>query len=297
MNENNVRRNSPKAWLLATRPKTLSAAVIPVIVACAMAYADGSFKWFPATVCVAFAALMQIASNLINDIYDFMHGSDKEDRLGPKRATAQGWISPTAMRVGIVFTVSLACIFGCLLVREAGLWLVFLGGACVVFAFLYTTLFSYIGLGDILVLAFFGLVPVTATYYLQTAAINAPIIICATACGVVIDTLLVLNNYRDRTTDKQSGKRTIIVMLGEKFGQRLYLSLGVAACALTLLLAFYGKYAAAILPLLYLFPHVATWKTMVRINQGRELNRVLGLTSRNMLIFGLLLAIGLCAKC
>lgn len=296
MNENNVRRNSPKAWLLATRPKTLSAALIPVIVACAMAYADGGFKWFPAIICVAFAALMQIASNLINDIYDFMHGSDREDRLGPKRATAQGWISPTAMRVGIIFTVSLACIFGCLLVREAGMWLVFLGGACVVFAFLYTTFFSYIGLGDILVLAFFGLVPVTATYYLQTSAINAPVIMCATACGVVIDTLLVLNNYRDRTTDKQSGKRTIIVMLGEKFGQRLYLFLGVAACMLTLPLAFYGKYAAAILPLLYLFPHTATWKTMVRINYGRELNRVLGLTSRNMLIFGLLLATGLCAK-
>ncbi len=136
MNENNVKRNSPKAWLLAIRPKTLSAAVIPVVVACAMAYADGGFKLFPAVVCMIFAALMQIASNLINDIYDFMHGSDREDRLGPKRATAQGWISPTAMRVGIVFVVTLACLCGCLLVREAGMWLVFLGGACVLFAFL-----------------------------------------------------------------------------------------------------------------------------------------------------------------
>ena len=84
MNENNVKRNSPKAWLLAIRPKTLSAAVIPVVVACAMAYADGGFKLFPAVVCMIFAALMQIASNLINDIYDFMHGSDREDRLGPQ---------------------------------------------------------------------------------------------------------------------------------------------------------------------------------------------------------------------
>lgn len=293
MNENNVKRNSPKAWLLAIRPKTLSAAVIPVAVACAMAYADGGFKLFPAVVCMIFAALMQIASNLINDIYDFMHGSDREDRLGPKRATAQGWISPTAMRVGIVFVVTLACLCGCLLVREAGMWLVFLGGACVLFAFLYTTLFSYIGLGDLLVLAFFGIVPVTATYYLQTSEINISIIICAVACGMVTDTLLVLNNYRDRDTDRQSGKRTIIVMFGEKFGQQLYLFLGIAACVLSLSLAFFGKYAAAVVPLFYLVPHVATWKTMVTINHGRELNKVLALTSRNILLYGLYLAIGL----
>ena len=249
MNENNVKRNSPKAWLLAIRPKTLSAAVIPVVVACAMAYADGGFKLFPAVVCM--------------------------------------------MRVGIVFVVTLACLCGCLLVREAGMWLVFLGGACVLFAFLYTTLFSYIGLGDLLVLAFFGIVPVTATYYLQTSEINISIIICAVACGMVTDTLLVLNNYRDRDTDRQSGKRTIIVMFGEKFGQQLYLFLGIAACVLSLSLAFFGKYAAAVVPLLYLVPHVATWKTMVTINHGRELNKVLALTSRNILLYGLYIAIGL----
>lgn len=293
MNEENVRCNSAKAWFLAARPKTLTAAMIPVVIACAMAYADGCFKWFPAVACCVFAGLMQIASNLINDLYDFLKGSDREDRLGPKRATAQGWITPTAMRVGIIALVTAACVIGCLLVKAAGIWLVALGGACVVFAFLYTTLLSYLGLGDLLVLVFFGLVPVTATYYLQTNQINISIIICALSCGVVIDTLLVLNNFRDREADKISGKHTLIVTFGENFGKWLYLFLGIAACALTFVLAIQGRYFAAILPLLYLFPHFKTWRIMVEINKGKELNRVLGMTSRNMAIFGLLLAIGI----
>ncbi len=293
MNEENVRCNSAKAWFLAARPKTLTAAMIPVVIAWAMAYADGNYKWFPAVACCVFAGLMQIASNLINDLYDFLKGSDREDRLGPKRATAQGWITPTAMRVGIIVVVTAACVMGCLLVKTAGIWLVALGGACVVFAFLYTTLLSYLGLGDLLVLVFFGLVPVTATYYLQTNQINISIIICALSCGMVIDTLLVLNNFRDREADKISGKRTVVVMFGETFGKWLYLFLGIAACALTLSLAFQGRYFAAFLPLLYLFPHFKTWRTMVEINKGKELNRVLGMTSRNMAIFGLLLATGI----
>ncbi len=276
MNEESVKRNSLKAWVLAARPKTLTAAMIPVVIACAMAYADGGFKWFPAVACCAFAGLMQIASNLINDLYDF-----------------QGWITPTAMRVGIIVVVTIACVIGCLLVNTAGIWLVALGGACVVFAFLYTTLLSYLGFGDILVLVFFGLVPVTATYYLQTGQISISIIICALACGVVIDTLLVLNNFRDREADKLSGKRTIIVTFGENFGKWFYLFLGIAACLLTLTLVFQQRYLAAFLPLLYLLPHFKTWRTMVEINKGKELNRVLGMTSRNMAIFGLLLAIGI----
>ena len=136
--EDNVRCNSLKAWFLATRPKTLTAAMVPVVLACAMAYAYGSFRWFPALTCAVFAGLMQIASNLINDLYDFLKGADREDRLGPKRATAQGWITPRAMRMGIVLVVLLACATGCLLASQAGWWLVAVGAACVLFAFLYS---------------------------------------------------------------------------------------------------------------------------------------------------------------
>lgn len=293
MNEDNVRQNSAKAWLLAARPKTLTAAVIPVVVACAQAWQAGCFRLFPAVVCAVFAGLMQIASNLINDLWDFMKGTDGEDRLGPRRASLEGWVTPTAMRIGIVAVVTLACVFGCLLVSQAGVWLVFLGGACVVFAFLYTMWFSYAGLGDLLVLLFFGLVPVCATYYIFAESLSIPVVICAAACGIVVDTLLVLNNFRDRESDRRCGKRTIIVILGENFGKWLYLALGIAACAATLTLILCRMPFAAILPLLYLVPHTLTWRTMIRINRGRELNRVLGMTSRNMLLYGLLLAAGI----
>lgn len=293
MNENNVKTNSAKAWLLAARPKTLTAAVIPVIVACAAAWHDGKFQIFPAVVCLMFASMMQIASNLINDLYDFIKGNDDTARLGPKRATAQGWITPTAMRIGIIIVVSLACACGCLLVAQAGLWLVVVGGACVAFAFLYTIWFSYLGLGDLLVLVFFGIVPVQATYYLQADNLSPAVIVSSFACGIVIDTLLTLNNFRDREGDRATGKHTLVAMFGEKFGLGLYLGLGIAGCALSASLALWGHYAAAVLPLAYLPLHISTWRTMARINKGRELNKVLGMTSRNMLIYGLLLAIGL----
>ena len=143
---------------------------------------------------------------------------------------------------------------------------------------------SYWGFGDLLVLVFFGLVPVVATFYLQTSFVCLPVVISAVACGLVIDTLLVLNNYRDREADAISGKHTVVVLFGEM--------LGFVACALALSLFVFGRYAAAFMPLLYLLPHLQTWRMMVRINKGRELNSVLGQTSRNIAFFGILFAIG-----
>ena len=294
MNEDNVRTNSLKARILASRPKTLTAALVPVIMACALAYHAGCFRWFPAVVCMVFAALMQIASNLINDLYDYLKGSDRrEDRLGPRRAVTEGWITVRAMRIGIIAVIVPACVAGCLLVGQAGLWLVVVGALCVVFAFLYTTVLSYLGLGDVLVVVFFGLVPVCATYYIMAGALPAEVVLCSLASGIVTDTLLTLNNYRDRDADRRSGKRTLIVTFGERFGLVFYLLLGVVSCLLALSLLFFGMKAAALLPLLYLLPHIRTWLRMKAIRSGRALNRILGLTSRNILIFSLLLSAGI----
>lgn len=294
MNEDNVRTNSLKAWILASRPKTLTAALVPVIMACALAYHAGCFRWFPAVVCMVFAALMQVASNLINDLYDYLKGSDRrEDRLGPRRAVTEGWITVRVMRIGIIAVIVPACVAGCLLVGQAGLWLVVVGALCVVFAFLYTTVLSYLGLGDVLVVVFFGLVPVCATYYIMAGALPAEVVLCSLASGIVTDTLLTLNNYRDRDADRRSGKRTLIVTFGERFGLVFYLLLGVVSCLLALSLLFFGMKAAALLPLLYLLPHIRTWLRMKAIRSGRALNRILGLTSRNILIFSLLLSAGI----
>ncbi len=289
-----VSPNSAYAWLLAARPKTLVAALIPVVTASALAANRHDFRLWPALLCILFATFMQIAANFINDLFDFLKGTDRADRLGPERACAQGWITPQAMRSGIGITIALAVAAGVSLLPFGGWPLIFIGAGCIIFAFLYTTLLSYCGLGDLLVWVFFGFVPVTGTYYVQAGTLCPEIWWISAACGLVTDTLLVLNNYRDRDTDRHAGKRTIVAIFGETFGRYFYLWQGIAGCACTIALLSYGHRAAALLPLFYLMPHIATWRTMSRIRQGRALNRVLGLTARNMLIFAVLMTIGFC---
>lgn len=282
-----------KYWLFAARPKTLSAALIPVVCATALAAAEGHFSWRPALLCALFAALMQIAANFINDLYDFLRDTDREDRLGPERACAQGWISPREMKWGIAITLMAACAVGLCLLPYGGTFLIGIGVACVIFAFLYTTLLSYMGCGDILVWVFFGFVPVCGTYYVQALQLTPSVWWLAAACGLVTDTLLVLNNYRDRHQDAESGKRTLVVALGEKFGSMLYLVQGILGYVCVAMLTLYGHTWCALLPLFYILPHLLTWRKMVSIHEGRALNKILGFTSQNMLIFALLTAISL----
>lgn len=288
-----VKPGSVRAWLLAARPKTLSGALIPVIAGCALAASDQVFVWPAALACAVFASLMQIAANFVNDYYDFRHGSDRADRLGPERACAQGWVSPRAMLRATILTMTAACLVGLTLLNYGGWGLVIIGAACVVFCVLYTTVLSYLGLGDLLVLVFFGWVPLLGTYYVQAGRLTATAWWAATACGLVVDCLLMVNNYRDREADRLSGKRTLVVLLGEPFGRYFYLILGVAACACLVPLLLEGRVWAFVLPLAYLPAHVLTWRRLVRIGAGRALNTVLGATSRNMLLFALLLAVGL----
>ncbi|MDD3038401.1 1,4-dihydroxy-2-naphthoate polyprenyltransferase [Bacteroides sp.] len=291
-----VKCNSLYAWILAARPKTLTGAITPVMVGTALAAMDGHFQWFPALVCCLFASLMQIAANFINDLFDYLKGTDREDRLGPERACAQRWISPEAMRTGIIITIILACLIGSTLLFYAGWELILLGLICVLFAFLYTTgpyPLSYNGWGDVLVIIFFGFVPVGGTYYVQTLTWSPDITIASLICGLLIDTLLVVNNYRDREADARSGKRTVIVRFGERLGQYLYLILGLLASLLCLWFLIDGHWFAALLPQFYIIPHIRTWRKMVTIHSGKKLNSILGETSRNMLLFGILLSVGM----
>lgn len=288
-----MKQNSPKAWILAARPKTLSAALIPVVLASALAASQGKFSLTPAVLCVLFATFMQIAANFINDLFDFLKKTDRDDRLGPERACQQGWITPRAMRWGIAATLAIACAAGLCLLPYGGWMLVGIGAACVVFAFLYTTLLSYCGFGDVLVWVFFGFVPVAGTYYVEAGGFCHEVWLLSAACGLLIDTLLVLNNYRDREQDRLSGKRTLVVALGERFGSLFYLLQGVAAYVLVAFMSLEGNLWLAILPMLYLLPHYLTWRKMTQIREGRALNRILGFTSRNMLTFTLLTAVAL----
>lgn len=295
---NAVRVNSAKAWLLATRPKTLTGALIPVLMGYALALRDGVSQSKSTLLCLLFACAMQVAANLINDLFDFLKGSDREDRLGPKRACAEGWITPQAMKWGIGVTLAIAAASGLGILSFCGRHLplhggelIALGAVCMLFAFLYTTILSYQGWGDVLVLVFFGLVPVGGTYYVQAGGLTADVWIASLACGLCIDTLLVVNNYRDREQDALSGKRTVVVRWGEPFGRYFYLGLGLAVWLLCLLMTVRGSLSVDELvwaPSAYLLLHFSTWRKMVSIGSGRELNRILGETSRNMLLFGLL---------
>lgn len=293
---NQIRTNSPGAWLLAARPKTLTAALIPVMAGGALAFADGVFQWVPALVCALFACLMQVAANFINDLFDYRKGSDREDRLGPERACAQGWITPGAMTAGIAVALAAACLWGCVLLLYGGWELIIVGAVCVLFAFLYTAgpyPLSYYGLGDVSVVVFFGIIPVGGTYYVQAATLTADVWVVSIVCGLIIDTLLVVNNYRDRDADRLSGKRTVVVRFGEQAGRYLYLACGVAASLLCLWFLPQGRVYAALLPQIYLLPHLLTWRRMAEIRSGKRLNAILAETSRNMLLMGVLLALGI----
>ena len=294
-------RAGVRHWLLAARPKTLTGAMIPVILGSALAYHDGVLNWSLVVCCALFAGFMQIAANMINDLYDYQKGTDREDRLGPERACAQGWITPEAMRKGIALVLCLASAAGMAALWMChqelpyhGLELVAIGVLCIIFAFLYTYGLSYIGMGDVLVLLFFGLVPVCGTYYIQAHQITWPCILLGFIAGISIDALLVINNYRDRDQDRISGKKTIIVWGGEKFGRYLYMFIGPIVAILAIWLGYlingnilYFQIAVYI----YLVLHINAWCKMNRIRSGKALNKILGLTSLNMFILAILLAL------
>lgn len=294
MNDENIQLNSTRAWLLAARPKTLSGAAVPVAIGIAAAwqYAGGHILALPALLCVVFAMLMQVASNFVNDYFDFVRGRDDAERLGPKRACAEGWVTLAAMRRAIAIVMGLACVVGLPLVAYGGWKLVGVGVACLLFCVLYTTHLASVAMGDVLVLLFFGLVPVSLTMAMSSgttelfSAAMLPTWLQALGCGLVIDTLLTVNNYRDIDGDRRSGKTTLVVLLGEKASLWLYLLLGIAGC----LVSMCGLYMAGcswqlLIPIIYAGTHAATWRLMHRL-KGRELNRALALTSRDMLIYG-----------
>ena len=300
MNEIRIKQNSLRAWILAARPKTLSGAAVPVLIGLALAYTDSFqydsnvFSWTAAILCMLFALVMQVDANFINDFFDYARGNDNtETRLGPLRACTQGWVTTEAMKRAIATTTCTACIIGLPLILYGGLEMILVGMLCVVFCFLYTTHLSYLGMGDLLVLLFFGIVPVCITYYVQLHTITLQVFLASIACGLVIDALLIVNNYRDRDNDRRDGKITLVVRIGEKATERLYLGIGFVACLIGIVFWINHHVLAFILPFIYLVLHIFTWMKMRRIHTGRQLNECLGETARHILIYGLTVSAGL----
>lgn len=290
-----MKTNGVKAWFLAARPKTLTGAAAPVLMGGALALrSDAGSGWLPLLLCFLFAFVMQIDSNFVNDYFDFRKGADREDRLGPERACAQGWVTPEAMRLAIALTTVVACLFGLPLILWGGVELILVGALCVLFCFLYTTCLSYRGYGDLLVLVFFGVVPVCVTFYVLTGHVDWTVLTASIACGLATDCLLMVNNYRDRNQDAVSGKRTLVVRFGKAFGLRMYLWLGITAFALggLAVCSATGQWHSFVPLLAYLAMHLLVYMKMTKID-GKALNGVLGATARNIFLFGVLFALSI----
>ncbi len=283
-----------RAWLAAIRPATLTAAIGPVAVGSALAAADGAFDVLPAAAALAGALLIQIGTNLFNDYADFVKGADTAARLGPPRAVQRGWLTARQVLGGAMGCFALAVIVGLYLVVHAGWPLVVVGALSVACGFAYTggpAPLAYTGLGDPFVLAFFGVVAVAGTYFVQALTLTPAVIVSGVAVGAVATAILVVNNLRDRHTDRVAGKRTLVVRFGERFGRIEYVVLLAMAYAVPVALLTAGASAGWLLPLLSL-PLAARRVRRVLALDGAALNAELAATAQLGLAFNLLLATG-----
>ena len=272
------------------RLRTLLVSTSGVVVACGYACAHESFRWVPVVLCLVFAVLAQIASNFANEYFDFKNRLDKKGRAGFRRGVTEGDISPDAMKKAVVLVLAAACAVGCGLIPFGGWKLIPVGALIAVFALAYSAgpyPLSRIGLGDVAVLVFFGLVPVCLTFYLQTGYVSADVVRGSIAIGLLGVNVLVVNNYRDVDDDRQAGKRTTVVRFGRPVAAWAYLLFGFVGVALTFDL-WAARWWWGIVPAVYLCLHVGVWAKM-RKRSGSALNPLLGATARNMLLYTFLL--------
>lgn len=298
-------------WFLAARPKTLPAALGPIVLGTSLAIRGGEFAFGPALAATLCAILLQIGSNYANDYFDHRHGADSADRRGPQRATANGWVTPTQMRNATVLVLGLATLLGLYLVYVGG-WPILVAGVAALIATLAYTggpfPYGYRGLGDLFVFIFFGLVAVNGAYYLQTGEISALSILAGVCAGALNTAILVVNNLRDLETDRRAGKRTLAVIFGKRGAQIEYLVLIlVAYLGGVLIWQMAGGSFLLLLPIVSMplaLRHIqdiwsyteaarADLNSDLKTDLKSDLNDTLAGTARVSLFFSLLLSAGL----
>ena len=280
-----------KIWIECARLRTLPVSVAGVIMASGIAVLYHRFEWLPALLCFAFAVLAQVVSNFANEYYDFLRGTDKKGRVGPRRGVTEGDITPGLLLRVTIGTLAVACAVGCGLIPFGGWWLIPVGILIAVFAFAYSAgpyPLSYHGLGDVAVLVFFGLVPVNLTFYLQAGYFAPLTILASVTIGLMGVNVLLVNNYRDVDDDREAHKRTTVVIFGRKVASAAYLINGYVGISLLAPLWFAAPLWVLAVPALYLVLHTVTWNRLTH-SDGAALNPLLGATARNMLIFAVLL--------
>jgi len=285
------------AWLMATRPKTLTAAASPVLVGSALAWSHGTFAAGPALLAMVTAFLLQIGSNLANDYYDYVKGADTAERVGPTRVTQAGLIPPEQVRLAMIGTLALAFVLGLGLVYVGGPVVLAIGVASILSAVAYTGgpyPLGYHGLGDVFVFLFFGLAAVAGTYYVQALSWSPQAFVAAVPVGALCTNILVVNNVRDAPQDAVAGKRTLPARLGVGFGHAQYDAQLVLAYGSALPFVAWGYGPWPLLTWLSA-PLAIRLRGRLRREEGAALNAVLGATAGLLAVYSLLLAAGLVA--
>ena len=285
--------NKTTAWFLACRPKTLSVSLSPVLVGTAVAWHDSrALLWLPLLAAALGAAFIQIGTNLFNDVGDFLRGTDTPGRLGPKRATAEGWLTPGRVQAGAWFSFALAFLCGIYLVWHGGWPIVAIGLASLAAGWAYTggpKPIAYGPLGEVFVFIFFGLVAVGGSYYLQTLSLSPTVQLAASLVGLHAAAVITVNNYRDHDGDRANGKNTLAVRLGQPAMRHLYAAEMLAPYALLPLLADLGW--PAVLPLLSLPLALRLVRRFRNEAPGPAFNTILAATAGLQLLFAGLLVV------
>lgn len=285
-----------RLWVLAARPKTLPAAVAPVVVGTAVALHEGGFHALSAAMALLTALLLQIAANFANDALDFKRGADTEARLGPTRVTAAGLLTPQAVLTATGIALALAIGTGLVLVARGGWPLLVIGLAAIICAVAYTGgpfPLGYLGLGELFVFLFFGPVAVTGTAWIQTLELTPLSVAASVPVGALATAILVVNNLRDLPTDRASRKRTIAVRIGTGWTRIEYGALLMVALASPMVFWHFGWLGWWWILTIGSWPLAwRLWK-QIRRNEGRSLNRTLGATAQMQLVYSLLLAAAL----
>ncbi len=281
--------------MLAIRPRTLPASAAGVVTGVALAILDGSFQIWPALAALAVGLLLQISSNLANDVFDFEHGTDTPERLGPTRVTQAGILTARQVKTGLAVVIFLAVILGVYLTTIAGWPVILIGLAAIVSAILYTGgpyPLGYHGLGDLFVFLFFGLAAVMGTYYVQALTLLPAVGWMAIAIGLLVVNLLVVNNLRDIPTDRKGGKRTLAVLIGVRWTRIEYLVLQILAYLIIPALIWLRLIPVWTILTWLSIPYAVQLTRGVFTRSGKALNPILAGTSRLALIFALLFLTG-----
>jgi len=286
-----------RAWVLAARPKTLTAAAAPVVAGTGLAALHGAAAALPALAALVGALLIQIATNLANDYYDHVRGGDTPERVGPLRVTQAGVLEPAAVKRAMIAVLAAALLVGVYLVWVGGWPIAILGLASLACAVLYTGgpwPLAYHGLGDVFVFVFFGLGAVGGTYWVQALRWSPDAMLLGAGMGALITAILVVNNLRDIPTDARAGKRTLAVRIGVGATRAEYALLMMGALVVPAVgVALYGWPRASLAALLVVPLYMRPVGRVLRFREPRELLPALGETSRVVAVYGVLLGLGL----